>query len=345
MAMNKVRDSAPHIGVFGAGAVGAYLGVRLSSAGYRVTLVGRAQLVERVGQLQAIDLNGESCGPGPRLSATVEPGALAECDICLVSVKCGDTEAAGAALARILAPEALVISFQNGLGNAERLRRAGLTAQRVLAGVVSFNVRRDDTRLSKATDGPLLVEGPDPARAQVLRRVFADARETLELRADLLGVQANKLLLNLNNGLCALTGVSVARSLASSDLRWCFATCMREGIEVMRAAGIPIVRVGRIYPPLVARLLNLPDFIVDRVVQFFRRVDDDARSSTLQDIDAGKKTEIDYLNGEIVNLARAAGRDAPANRFVVDRVHELENQRPPRFLTPEMVRAGIRAPG
>lgn len=339
--MSEPNDSVPHIGVFGAGAIGAYLGIQLSSAGIPVTLLGRQRLLDTADQLTAVSLAGSETTPGAKLALTVAAADLGACDICLVTVKCGDTESAGAALAEILRPDTLVVSLQNGLGNVERLRRGGLTRQRALSGVVSFNVRRTDARFTKATDGPLLIERPDGDRAQTLAGAFARADEPLELRADLLGVQANKLLLNLNNGLCALTGLSVNESLHSSDLRWCYATCMKEAMRVMRAAGLPVVRVGRIWPPLVSRLLSLPDLLIKPLIPIFKRVDSDARSSTLQDIDAGKKTEIDFLNGEIVTLATRAGRDAPANRYITDGVHKLEEQREPRFLTPSQVREGI----
>lgn len=339
------RGHTPRVGVFGAGAIGAYLGIRLANAGYPVTLLGRQRLLDSASadQLTAVALDGSIQRPGPELSVTIDAADLAPCDVCLVSVKCGDTQAAGAALADILRPDALVISLQNGLGNIERLRRGGLTRQRALAGVVSFNVRRQDARFTKATDGPLLVEQPGDSWADALRRMFASADEPFSLRTDLIAVQANKLLLNLNNGLCALSGASVSESLHSSDLRWSYAMCMREGVRIMRATGLPVVRVGRIFPPLVVRMLRLPDFVIKPLIPMFKRVDGDARSSTLQDLDAGKKTEIDFLNGEIVKLARSVGQSAPANGFVVEGVHALEEQQPPQFLTPAAVRAGIAA--
>lgn len=353
----RATAKKPHIAVFGAGAIGAYVGIRLSAAGYPVTLLGRDRLIAMADHLQACDLGGGASRPGHDLVVTTDVADLSGCAICLVTVKSADTESAGAALATALAPDTTVVSLQNGLGNVDRLRRGGLT-QPAHAGLVTFNVHRPDigpdigpgpasrpvgSTLAKATDGPILFErapGTEP-----LRRALLEAGEPAEVRDDMNAVQATKLLLNLNNGLCALTGLPIRASIRSKDMRWCLSTCIREGMRVLRASDLDIVRIGRLSPPLLARVLLLPDFLIERLAGSFMTIDPGARSSTLQDIEAGKTTEIDYLNGAIVALAEKCGERAPANRFVTEQVHRLESRAdgaPPPFLDPAAVRAGIR---
>src|SRR5690606_3121227 len=99
--------------------------------------------------------------------------------------------------------------------------------------------------------------------------------------------------------ICAATGLSISESLRSRDARWCFARCLREGIEVMRAAGLKPARVTVVPPRLIAALMVLPDEVVLRVARAIVDVDPRARSSTLQDLDRGRLTEIDELNGAI----------------------------------------------
>ncbi|MEM9492631.1 MAG: 2-dehydropantoate 2-reductase, partial [Myxococcota bacterium] len=283
----------PRIGVFGAGAIGIYLGVRLSAAGYPVTLIGRQRLVAAAADLTAVTLDGAEVGAADDLVVSTDAAALARCDLCLVTVKSADSRAAGAALATALDPGATVFSLQNGLGNVDRLRTGGLQ-HTALAGLVTFNVRRSDAaRVIQATDGPILIERSSLTREEPARRLeeaLSAAGEPAHVRDDLLAVQTAKLLLNLNNGLCAATGLPIRAALLAPDVRWCFATCIAEGLRVMRAAGLPVARIGRLSPPLIARLLKLPTFILQRVAGAFMRIDPTARSSTLQDLDAGKKT-------------------------------------------------------
>jgi 2-dehydropantoate 2-reductase len=130
-------------------------------------------------------------------------------------------------------------------------------------------------------------------------------------------------------------------SIRSRPLRLAYAACLREGLDVAKASHRPVASIGILSPRLIVRLLPLPDPIVHRLGRRMAKFDPRARSSTLQDLDRHKKTEIDHLNGEIVRLAEQAGMDAPANRFVTDRVHELEAQDELQFLSPDEVRRGV----
>ena len=93
---------------------------------------------------------------------------------------------------------------------------------------------------------------------------------------------------------------------------------------------------------MIARLLLIPDAILFRVARGMISIDPKARSSTLQDLDRRKATEIDFLNGEIVALAREHQMEAPANAFITETVHRLERaQGDLQFLTPEEVLRGV----
>jgi 2-dehydropantoate 2-reductase len=326
------------VGVLGAGAIGGYLGVRLSASGVPVTLLGRTPVTGSE-PLVAVDLAGTAVRADPTLVRTDDPASLAAVDVCLVTVKSQDTEAAAATLARVLRPGTIVVSFQNGLRNGAILRAR--LPNEVVPGMVTFNVRREGaTTFRRTTSGPLLA-GTHPRLAPLVD-AFAKAGEPLGLEPDIEAILATKLLLNLNNGLCALTGFPVADSLRNRDLRRCYSICMREGIRVLRAAKRPTARIGPLAPGLVARLLLLPDALFLRVARSMLSIDPRARSSTLQDIDAGKPTEIDWLSGEIVRMASEQGLSAPANAWVTAAVHRLETSGlPPPFLTPREVRAGL----
>ena len=314
------------VGVFGAGTVGGYLGTRLSAAGVPVVLVGRGDILETGADLTAVPLKGAVCKLGPDAVITDDPAELADVSICLVTVKSHDTESAARTLAGVLPPEALVISFQNGLRNADILRHALPCS--VLQGVVSYNLRwRNQHEIRQTTSGRLYaasLDRPNDARLKDLVGAFARVGETLELRDDIAGVAAGKLLLNLNNGICAATGLSILESLASREGRECFSRSIVEGIEVMRAAGIEPRSVIALPPGVIARVLRGPNFLVVPALKAMAGVDPDARSSTLQDLDRKRPTEIGELNGAIVELARERSMPAPCNRAVVEAVREHE---------------------
>ncbi|MEM9458892.1 MAG: 2-dehydropantoate 2-reductase [Myxococcota bacterium] len=335
------------VGVFGAGAIGGYLGVRLSAAGAVVTLVGRRSLVELRPQLRAVALDGTELRPASSLRVSDDPGALASVDLALVTVKSRATAEAAEILAHHLEPEVTVVSFQNGLSNASTLRRA--LGPRVVAGMVSFNVSREDggACLRQATRGPVVSgsgHGEHADRMRSLAATFEAGGLPLNRHERIDDVLAGKLLLNLNNGVCAATGLAITDSLRSRDTRWCLAQCMLEGLATLRRAGYRPTSVLGLPPGLIARTLLLPDAILLRIARRMVSAEPGARLSTLQDLDAGKPTEIDQLNGAIATLARTHGMSAPANATITKIVHELEGRTAPLpFVTPRELRTRITA--
>jgi 2-dehydropantoate 2-reductase len=332
------------VGVFGAGAVGCYLGLRLSAAGCAVTLVGRSALLRDRPDLRALDLRGHASTAGPDLVVSDDPAALREVDLCLLTVKSQDNAGAALTLASALAPRALVICFQNGIDNAARLRAAGL-GRPVIDGIVTFNVVREaPATFRQATSGPLLVGVPQPENEAfaLLREAFARAGSPLVLRPDIEAVAAGKLLINLGNGLSAVTGLPTAATLRSRPFRLCFSDVIREGLRVFAEAGRAVAPPDRVPLSLVARIARLPSPLFALIARSMVRVDPEARSSTLQDLDRGRLTEIDLLNGAIVALAQQHGVGAPLNRWVVEKVHRLERAgRPLPHLSPEEMYAAF----
>lgn len=335
------------VGVLGAGAIGGYLGVRLAAAGASVVLVGRRELVELRDELHAVGLDGREIRPATALEVSEDPAALADADVVLVTVKSQATAAVSTVLREHASPSATVVSFQNGLRNAACLREA--LGSRVVAGMVSFNVVREQegARFRQATRGPLVAgsataEPPHDQRMHALAAAFEAAGLPLTLHRNIDDVLAGKLLLNLNNGICAATGLPIAASLRSRDARWCLSRCMLEGLAVLRAAGYRPASVIGLPPGIIARVLPWPNAILLRVAGKLVAADPDARSSTLQDLDAGKPTEIDELNGAIAALAHEQRMPAPANTLVTELVHALERAAPPLpFITPAALRQRI----
>jgi 2-dehydropantoate 2-reductase len=208
--------------VYGAGSIGCTLGGRLAAAGVPVALVGRPRIAAEVAEhgLVITDLAGGEWRAEPgAVPVLTEPGAPPGAGLVLVTVKSAATAGAGAELARTLASDAVVISFQNGLDNVDVLR-AALPGRTVLAGMVPFNVvHRGDGRFHIATSGGLEVQA-DPALGpyrEGFRRAGLELREHRDLRP----VQWAKLLLNLNNAINALSGLPLQAELSDRRFRRC----------------------------------------------------------------------------------------------------------------------------
>ena len=110
--------------VFGAGSIGCYVGGRLAAGGAPVTLIGRERILREVGEhgMHLTDWQGAALDvPRGTVRCASASEAAADAALILVTVKSADTDHAGQALARVLVDRAVVVSFQNGLGSAERL--------------------------------------------------------------------------------------------------------------------------------------------------------------------------------------------------------------------------------
>jgi 2-dehydropantoate 2-reductase len=315
------------VGVLGAGAIGTYVGAKLILAGHDVVLVGRlGKEIAEHGIALSDHTGAVASVPSSRILYVEGPEALADRDAVLVTVKSMATEDAARPLASILKHRTTIVSLQNGVSNAHRLRTL-LPDHDVLAGMVPFNVARTGPgHFHNGTDGPLTIE----ARGGVEKPIAAalrDAKLEVETRSDVERVQWSKLIVNLNNAVNALAGVPIRRQLEDRKYRLVMAACAREGLAATRAAGIALVRVGRMVPQLAPMVLPLPDAIFFVVARAMVKVDPQAKSSMLDDLERKRVTEVDYLNGEIVRLAEKHGAKAPANRVIVGLVKEAEARR------------------
>ncbi|MEU5156801.1 2-dehydropantoate 2-reductase [Glycomyces sp. NPDC021274] len=309
--------------VYGAGSIGCYVGGRLAAAGAEVVFVGRRRLADEVAAhgLTLTDLHGAAARLDAPRYATA-PEAAAGAGLVLVTVKSAATAEAAAALAPHLAPGAVVVSLQNGLRNAAVLREH-LPEATVLAGTVGFNVvRTGDGRFHQGTDGDLGVE--DHTALDAFAPAFARAGLDLAREADLRGVQAAKLLLNLNNAINALSDLPLKAELSQRAYRRCLALAQREALAAYKAAALRPAKTAGLDPRLLPVLLGLPDALFTRAAARMLAMDPHARSSTWDDLEAGRPTEVDYLNGEIVALAAEHGLAAPVNRRLAELVHAAE---------------------
>ncbi|PWR25821.1 2-dehydropantoate 2-reductase [Zavarzinia aquatilis] len=331
------------IAVLGAGLIGGYVGGRLAAAGADVTFIGRPRQIDVLREtgltLSDLDERRVVIPPG-KLALATEAAALADADMILLTVKSPATEGAAADIAAHARPGTPVVSLQNGVSNPERLR-ALLADHPVIAGMVPFNVAEPAPgHVHQGTSGHIAIE--DRPETAPLVPLFAAAGLPLDLHSDMLAVAWAKLLINLNNAINALSGLPLAAQLADRDYRRCFALCQREALKLMAAAGIVPAQLGPLPPSRMPFMLSLPDWLFRRLSRRggTPKIDRLARSSMADDLVARRKTEVDYINGEVVALARRLGRTAPVNARVIELIRAREAGGP--AMTGAALRAALR---
>jgi len=319
-------NGGPRIAVLGAGSVGCFVGGAWQSAGLPVTFIGRKKVSRAVDEhgLTLSDYGGWRLHlPPGDIDYRVGPEALEDADIILVTVKSGDTAQAASEIAAHGRDGATVLSFQNGISNIETLEQGLGGRFEIARGIVAFNVvQLGKGQFHKAVAGNLWSEARDAT--QLLAERSPDGPAALKLSSNMLELAWGKLLINMNNAVNALSGKTLIDELQKRDYRLVFAACIEEGLGLLRRAGVQPAKVGPLPFPLLVRALRSPDLLFNHL--FFRswKIDPKARSSMSDDLAEGRKTEVDYLNGELIRLAERLRMDAPVSRAIVELVHKAE---------------------
>jgi len=290
------------IAIMGAGAVGCYYGAMLALAGHEVVLVGRTSFVEAVSQNGLILEKG-----GERLVAQVkassDPSIISGAELLMFCVKSGDTEEAGQQIAPYIDSSCTVLSLQNGVSNAE-----------TLGHILRFSVMPVVVYVASRMMGPGIVrhEGRGDLElsglgAEEVASLLNKAGIETNITANVFSSLWAKLVVNCAiNPLSAIMGLPYGKMAAQEGIPQLMEDIAREALSVAKAEGITVS---------------------DKVFETIRTIPvtmSGQYSSTAQDIMKGKKTEIDFLNGEIVKLASKHGIDVPINRTLTLLVKNAE---------------------
>jgi 2-dehydropantoate 2-reductase len=332
--------SSKTICVAGAGSIGCFVGGMLRAGGRPVSLLARPRVIDEINQngLKVTSFEGiEYRLTSAEIRLSADPAVLADAGIILVTVKSNDTPEIAGLIARHAAKDAVIVSLQNGTGNVAVLRKA-LPDHRVLAGMVPFNVvAMGDGHFHRATSGNILLEQDSDGTAKQL------SQPELAFRAvdNITGVQWGKLLVNLNNALVALSDLPLREQLSQRPWRVLFANQWREALRVIAAEGIEPVSTTPLPASFTPFILKLPNFLFERLAASMVQIDPNARSSMWEDLQRGRRTEIDHLQGMIVELAKRHGLKAPLSARIATLVRNAEQAgKGSRGLSPEQSRAG-----
>jgi 2-dehydropantoate 2-reductase len=294
-----------NVAVVGAGAVGCYYGGMLARAGHAVTLIGRPQHVEAI-ERQGLRLETQTFDERIRVSASSAGSAVQGAQLVLFCVKSTDTESAAAAIKPHLAPDALLLSLQNGVENADRLR--AILPQDVLAAVVYIGTEMAGPgHVRHHGRGELIIER-SRASDEVAQALIAAGIPT-DISDNVRGALWAKLILNCAyNALSAITQLPYGRLVKGAGITAVMRDIVDECLAVAKADDVTIPGD------------------VDAAVRKIAETVPGQYSSTAQDLARGKPSEIDHLNGVIVRRGEALGVATPVNRLLHAIVKLLESK-------------------
>ena len=303
------------VAIIGPGALGCLLAAKLSLAGEAVWLVDyrveRAELLNRQGLLL-------KTGAGIETAVTV-PAELAEevgpVDLAILTVKAHQTTAAVQSLPLLMNSGGLALTLQNGLGNLEEMARVA-GPERLLGGASILGATKlGEGEVLLAGLGPTYVGPPPgsrvpPAEVEGVAALFRRAGFPCEVRADIEAVLWEKLLVNVGiNPLTALLRIKNG-DLLNIPAAWEMAVAAAtEALAVARASGINMTvdPEARLREVCTATAAN--------------------RSSMLQDVLAGRRTEIEALNAQVATRGDGHGIPTPVNHVLTQLIRALEEAR------------------
>ena len=288
------------IAIVGAGALGSAFGAGFIRAGHDVTFIDvSAALVDALNATGITIVDGEQQSP-VAVRATTDAVTVAAPDLIMVFVKAYDTDGAARMIAPILGPDTVLATLQNGLGAGDVLA-SHCPGARIVYGATYHAATVLEPGRVRHTVGPTFAgprEGADMSGAQRLAGACVDAGWPVQAMPDVAPAVWKKLLLNCTNAVAALTGMSGAAQVADVHVQRLLHDVMAEAIAVAHALGY----TG----------LELEACVRDMHEVLTRA--GDGRASMLQDFDAGRRTEIDALNGAVVRAAEGLKIGVPINR-------------------------------
>lgn len=302
------------IAVVGAGAMGSIFGARLAGGGHDVVLVDVARpLVDKINEAGVTVRRGEE-STTTRVPATAEPSEVGPVDLVVFFVKCYHTAPAAELARPLVGPDTIVASLQNGWGNGDVLAAAFPPEQVVVGVTYNSGLLVEPGVVVHPADQPTLVGSFTDGDAERASRVAA-ALESGGLAATVASPVRpeiwKKLVLNAATlPTAALTGMNAGALVAHEHMRELVAETAREAAAVARALGYDISAEER----------------VEAILSLLEQAGP-TRASMLQDFEAGRRTEIDVINGAVVMAAEERGVPVPLNRAFVALVKGWETMR------------------
>lgn len=315
--------------IYGAGSLGTILGAFISKAGEPIELINRNKA-----HVEALNANGakvigtmEFCQSVTAYTPDHMSGVY---DIIFLMTKQQNNKEVVGKLKDYLAADGVLVTFQNGLPEVEIASIIG--EERVLGCTVAWGATMQSPGVCELTSAPDALSFSLGSISKKRNKHFEHVKEMLEamgtvcVEDNFIGTRWSKLLINAAfSGMSAVLGCTFGEAAGPKESRRVVQALIKECIDVCAMGGI------RIEPVQGKDIVKLLDYSnpLKKAISFFIipiaiRKHAKLKASMLQDIEKGKLTEVNAINGAVSDYGRKVGCPTPANDKVVEIIHRIE---------------------
>ena len=311
------------VAILGAGSIGSVIGGLLALNGEEVVFICRKAHADAINK-RGLLIKGEKTFRA-EVKASTDPKEMQGKNWVFLCTKTYDTEESSQLLKKYCTGN--IVSLQNGVRNHEIIQR--ITKRKCFCGIVSFNGRYDKPgEVTLVYKGDIVIGDPFSKREKELLELQSLLRKIFPTRIErnIVSCLWGKLLFNLINPVSAITGFGYFEGLQNQAFRMCSKIVIEEGREILNRAGIKFK-----YCSPSMHIFTWLLYAPSSLIRFLLRLKKwDIQPSTLQDLRTGKKTEVPYINGEIVKLSIKTGVSGKLNSKLLGFCLNFKG-----FITPE----------
>ena len=318
-----------HIAIYGAGSLGTILGAFISKAGVPIELINRNKAHVEGLKSKGAQVVGtmQFCQP---VVAYTPDEMSGEYDILFLMTKQQHNAEVVQMLKGFLAPNGVLVTFQNGLPEVQIAEVLG--EERVLGCTVAWGATMQSPGVCELTSEPDALSFSLGAISTQRSKHFAKVKElletmgTVEVEENFLGTRWSKLLINAAfSGMSAVLGCTFgeaagpkeSRRIVQALIKECIDVCAKGGIRIEPVQGKDIVKLLDYHNPIKKAVAYM-------IIPIAIRKHAKLKASMLQDIEKGKLTEVDAINGAVCDYGRKVDFPTPANDKVVEIIHKIE---------------------
>ncbi|MDG1122978.1 MAG: 2-dehydropantoate 2-reductase [Glaciecola sp.] len=335
--------------IVGAGLIGGYLAAHLADITMRlhpdarVLVVGRAYAKSQFSTQMTIS----DFATPPHIRDTRNIDFVSDINawasperypnVVWLTVKCTAIEQVVADITPLIGPHTVIVCCQNGIGSDAVVRQA-FANNLVLRCMFPFNVvQLKGGHFHRGSSGIVMFE--QPLQGDFHHR-FTPVIDALNAQygsvfpcawnAQMDALLWAKCQVNLTNSVNALANLSLKDTLLDKGYRKIIALMMQEHLAVCKAQGITLPKITKVDAKFIPTVLTLPNWLFSRVAKSMVDIDPHAKLSMWWDLEQGRATEIDYINGATINAGQRLGVATPMNNKVFASIKTLE-QAPARY--------------
>ena len=317
------------IAIYGAGSLGTILGAFISKAGVPIELINRNKAHIEALKAKGAQVVGTMNFRQPVVAYTPDE-MKGIYDILFLMTKQQHNAEVVQMLKGFLAPNGVLVTFQNGLPEMQIAEVLG--EERVLGCTVAWGATMQSPGVCELTSEPDALSFSLGAISTQRSKHFAKVKElletmgTVEVEENFLGTRWSKLLINAAfSGMSAVLGCTFGEAAGPKESRRIVQALIKECIDVCQVGGI---RIEPVQGKDIVKLLNYTNAL-KRAFSFFIipiaiRKHAKLKASMLQDLEKGKLTEVDAINGAVSEYGRKVGFPTPMNDKVVEIIHRIE---------------------